>query len=620
MRKQFRHLRTLEEAINVLETLAIDPTPETIELEPASGRVLAESVTATMDVPGFDRSIMDGYAVRAADTIGAYDDKPVGLAYAGKVVPGETPTVSVATGEAVEIATGAVIPSGANAVVKVEDTTTDGDVVSVTRPVAPQEHIMSRGADIAAGETVLRRGDRLDARRIGLLAALGVDTVTVASRPTVGVISTGAEIVRPGDADELDPGEIYDINSFSMASAIEDAGALATVYPHAEDDYAVIRDTFERAAAECDLVVSSGSTSASAEDVVYRIVEDAGELLLHGIAVKPGKPTVFGRIDDTPVLGMPGNPISALMNFRLFVRPMLRWALGQRGGRPGTVQATMSVDVDSVGGRTQLSPVGLIDDSDHGLLAYPVGKGSGAITSLADADGYLTIPAGVHFVAEGEPATVTLLDDGVTHPDVLCVGEFCPVVDAAVDAVEADVRWLAEGGLDGLRKLRDGIADLAVVGLPRGNPRSVGPDDVTVLRGYDRRLGWLYRSRPDLDTDATVATLPRQTGVAGHLDAIVDDHGWSIAVQERPSPAGLVRAVMEGTVEAAFVDEASITGHGADLTFEPVDWTPMDLYLSTPRREKPGVSGLIDAIGECLDSNPAGIRTDEAFGEPIGSG
>lgn len=618
MRKQFRELADLEEALDVLETLKTRPEAETVALPDAHGRILAERVDSSIDVPGFDRSIMDGYAVRAADTIGAYDDDPVELTYGGKVVPGEEPDVMVEPGEAVEIATGAVIPDGADAVVKVEDTARADDAVSIFRPVTPQENIMSQGADIATGETVLRSGLRLDARRVGLLAAIGIDEVDVVAAPTVGIISTGSELIRPTEASHLEAGEIFDINSFSMAAAIEESGGSAEIYPHAEDEYDVIRSTFETAAAECDIVVSSGSTSASAEDVVYRIVEDAGELLLHGIAVKPGKPTVFGRIDGTPVLGMPGNPISALMNFRLFVRPLLQWALGERSAGVTTTEATVATDMDSVGGRTQLSPVGLVEDPDRGLLAYPVDKGSGAITSLADADGYITIPADVHYVTAGEVETVTLLDEALSYPSVLLVGDPCPVLDGAIDDAATEVRYLDDGEVAGLRKLRDDIADIGAISLPSSDIEEYQLENVVRHRGYERRVGLLHDGTSSLDelTDGTtIATLPRQTGLAQFLEQYVETREWDVSVRNRPSLNSLTEAVAAGEVDAAFTLESAVIE--SDLVFEGLEWTSVDLLVNADRSSKPEIDVLLEAIDDQLEVTGRGFRRVDAFGEVV---
>lgn len=600
MRKQFRDLASLEEARAAVMDLAVEPSQTTVPIDQAGGRIAAETVRAPIDVPGFDRSIMDGYAVQAGDTVGAYDDSPVTLSYSGAVGAGEAPSVTVGPGEAVEIATGAVLPSGADAVVQVERTRRPADDVLVERPVAPAENVMKVGADIPAGTALIRQGDRLDPRRVGLLAAVGVDEVPVFEQPVVGIVSTGREIVRPTDRDELGPAEIFDTNSFSLAAAAEEADGQSTIYPHADEDYESIRATIEEATAGCDLVLSTGSTSASAEDVVYRVVDEAGELLLHGVAIKPGKPTVVGRIDETPVLGLPGNPISALMTFRVFAEPLIRRAAGRPTQRPTQeVAATLATTVDSVEGRTQLLPVGLVESPRRGLLAYPVDKGSGAITSLGDADGYVTVPAQTQYRPAEETATVTLLGRDVTPPDLLVGGEFCHVFDRLIDDVSAGVRWLSAGSVDGVVRLRDGILDAALIELPDDVLDEYTLEAVDRVRGYSRTVGLAFAdaNRPGRPTEpstapATISTHPAGTGLRWHLDEWLTAE---VEVHERPSAAGIARSVRDGEVDAGWTTEHAADRHG--LSFEPVDQTALDLLVSHERRAKPGVDELIDAIG-----------------------
>lgn len=618
MRKQFRDLASLEEARAAVMDLTVEPSHTAVTIDQAGGRIAAETVRAPIDVPGFDRSIMDGYAVQAGDTVGAYDDSPVALSYAGAVGAGEAPEVTVGPGEAVEIATGAVLPPGADAVVQVERTRRPADDVLVERPVAPAENVMKVGADIPAGTALVRQGDRLDPRRVGLLAAVGVDPVPVFERPVVGIVSTGREIVRPTDRDELGPAEIFDTNSFSLAAAVEEADGRSTIHPHADEDYGSIRATIEEAATACDLVLSTGSTSASAEDVVYRVVDEAGELLLHGVAIKPGKPTVVGRIDETPVLGLPGNPISALMTFRVFAAPLIRHAAGRTTRRPTQeVDATLATTVDSVEGRTQLLPIGLVESPRRGLLAYPVDKGSGAITSLGDADGYVTIPAGTQYRPAEETATVTLLGRDVTPPDVLVGGEHCHVFDRLIDGVSAGVRWLSAGSVDGVARLRDGILDAALVELPDDVLDEYTLEDVDRIRGYTRTLGLAFanhdRSTESSTGPSRIATHPTGTGLRWHLDEWLTEE---VDVHERPSAAGVARAVRDGDVDAGWTTEHAADRHA--LSFEPVDQTAVDLLVSHDRRSKPGVDELIgalvaqdldDVVGYDAASNPGATLT-----------
>ncbi|MFP4589928.1 MAG: molybdopterin biosynthesis protein [Halobacteriales archaeon] len=599
MRKQFRELASLAAVRDLLDDLAPTPDRATVALEAAVDRVVASTVRSPIDVPGFDRSIMDGYAVRATDTEGAYDDDPVALHLAGRVGAGEPPDASLEACEAVEIATGAVIPDGANAVVMVERTRRDGDAVLVERPVAPGENVMTAGADIPAGTAIVRRGDRLDPRRIGLLAAVGVDEVAVLERPRVGVVSTGREIVRPDERDRLGPAEIFDTNSYALAGAVADAGGEPRIHPHAGEAYDDIRSTLAAAADDADLVLSTGSTSASAEDVVYRVIEDAGELLLHGVALKPGKPTAIGRVDGTPVLGLPGNPISALMTFRLFGAPLVRRAAGRSEATDPTVEATLAATVESAGGRTQLLPVGLVESPTRGLLAYSVDKGSGAITSLGDADGYVTIPEGVHYRERDEAVEVTLLGREVTPPAVLLGGEFCAVVDGLVDDQAHRVRLLTGGALDGITRVRDGILDAAVVDVPDDILDRRGVSDAVRVRGYDRHLALaIGPDGPTGDPEAildgvdVVAAPPRGTGVRWHLEQLLGDR--SIRVADRPSYTGVAAAVTAGDASVGFLPEYHAVDRG--LAVERVLTEPVDVLVADDRRAKPAVEAVVEAV------------------------
>lgn len=297
-RKEFRDLASPAAAREAIESLSLEGGIDRVPLEEASGRVLVARLDAELDVPGFDRASLDGYALAARETFGADEADPAELEVVGEVHAGEEPTIDLEPGEAVEISTGAVMPSGADAMVPVErtDVPVDGDTVRIRTSVAPGDNVMFAGADVAAGERALGPGTQITPRDIGLLSALGVDEVPVRARPTVGIVSTGDELVRPGGDLESARGEIYDVNSYTIAAGVEDAGGEAVLYPHAGDEQAEMEEILKEAAEECDLVLSSGSTSASAVDVIYRVIEEQGELLLHGVSVKPGKPMLVGRL------------------------------------------------------------------------------------------------------------------------------------------------------------------------------------------------------------------------------------------------------------------------------------------------------------------------------------
>ncbi len=494
-RKEFRDLADPDDARDAIASLDLAPDSEEVRLEDARGRVLAERIDAQLDVPGFDRASMDGYAVRARDTFGADETDPALLSLVGTVHAGAEPAVDVGEGEAVEISTGAVMPPGADSVVMVErtDEREGGDTVEVRTALAPGDNVMLAGADVAAGERALGPGTRLTAREIGLLSALGVESVPVRGKPTVGIVSTGDELVRPGDEVDSAAGQIYDVNSYTVAAAVEEAGGEPKLYPHAGDDYDEMEAILREAADECDLVLSSGSTSASAVDVIYRVIDERGELLLHGVAVKPGKPMLVGRIGDSAYVGLPGYPVSALTIFRTFVAPAIRRAAGVPEPATATVRARMATEERYGEGRMRLMPVGLTETQSDDLLAYVVDKGSGATTSLVEADGVVSVPPDTAYVAEGETVEVQLFSPDVRAPSVLGVGEDDPALARLLDSLDRP-RYLSVGSREGLRRLRDGVPDFAVTSGDSADAAGDRGVDATELATYEREWGLVVQS------------------------------------------------------------------------------------------------------------------------------
>jgi molybdenum cofactor synthesis domain-containing protein len=399
--KPMKALISLEEGMKILfETVQPIARTERIPILSASGRVLAEPIVATADVPPFARAAMDGYAVIAQDTFGAGNFNPARLRLLEVVHAADIATASVEPGTCIQVATGAPVPPGADAVVQFEDTEAEqaSGEVKIYQPVYPRQNISAQGRDIQVGQEVLAIGVRLDPSKIGVLAALGLTEVTVVAKPTVAVIPSGNEIVPPGEP--LVPGKIYDINSYTLASLIQDAGGIPRMF-------AVMRDTLEdvrrtlRDALACDLIVLSGGSSVGERDVMVEAVESMGELKFHGIAVKPGKPTLCGVIGGKLVLGMPGYPTSCLTNGYGLLAPTLRRLARLPEPRSGGIELPMARRYTSTTGRHQYLPVRI----EHGEVA-PVFKESGAITSMADAEGYIEIPANVDLVEKGERVLV----------------------------------------------------------------------------------------------------------------------------------------------------------------------------------------------------------------------
>jgi molybdopterin molybdotransferase len=373
---------------------------ERVALLHANGRVCAADVQSTRDVPPFSRAGMDGFAVMAGDTFGASRYEPKPLRVIDKVYTGEVGSKPLEPGTAVEIATGAPIPAGADAVVMVEETERTGDEVRILTPVYPRQNVGKQGADIAVGQTVIRDGDVLNPSRIGALAALGVADVEVYAKPTVAILSTGNEIIDPGQ--DLQPGQIYDINKFTLSTIIEEHGSVAVPFATAQDTLEALDQAID-ACASCDVLVFSGGSSVGERDLILDAIGRRGEILFHGIAVKPGKPTAFGLIQGRPVFGMPGYPTSCLSNAYMLLVPALRAIARLAPRHTQTVSLPAGQRIVSTTGRHQFYTVRIVDGQ-----AMPAFKASGDITSMSQADGYIEIPAQTDIVEKGEVVLVKL--------------------------------------------------------------------------------------------------------------------------------------------------------------------------------------------------------------------
>jgi molybdenum cofactor synthesis domain-containing protein len=372
---------------------------ETVDLADADRRVLSGPVVADRDVPPFARAAMDGFAVIAADTFGTGPFDARVLRLLEKVYTGQVPTCAVSPGNCAEIATGAPMPDGADAVVMVEETEKDaGGRVRVFSPVYPGQNVGRQAADIRTGQTLFAAGDVLNPSRVGALAALGYDRVDVLAKPRVAILSTGNEIVAPGEP--LAPGQIYDINRYTLGAIIGEHGGVAVPRASTADTL----EDLERALDACldaDLLIFSGGSSVGERDLVLDLVATRGEVLFHGIAVKPGKPTLFGLIDGAPVLGMPGYPTSCLSNGYMLLVPLLRRLARLPDFSPRALTLPLGQRIVSTTGRHQFYTVRVVDG-----VAMPAFKASGDITSMSLADGYIEIPAQTDIVEKGEMVDV----------------------------------------------------------------------------------------------------------------------------------------------------------------------------------------------------------------------
>jgi molybdenum cofactor synthesis domain-containing protein len=468
---QFLTILSREEALARFEA-ALFPRAvpgEVRLLADAPGHALAEDVTAPIDVPPFDRANVDGFAVRASDLAQAGETTPVRLALNGEVIAcGVAPSLAVLPGTATSIATGGPVPRGADAIVMIEHTNPAGDrAIEIRRAASPGQFISWAGSDIARGETLLRAGTMIGSREIGMLAACGIAEVSVARRPRVAVISTGDELVQPGSP--LRPAAIYDSNGAIVAAAVNENGGEAEFFGAIPDDERQLEAVMRKALQSCDMLVLSGGTSKGAGDVSHRIIARVGKpgIVAHGVALKPGKPLCLAVCDGKPVVILPGFPTSAMFTFHDMIVPVLRRMAGLPPRPDAKVTAKTPVRIASELGRTEFVMVSLVE-GEGGLIAYPSGKGSGAITSFAQADGFLRIDALAEQMPAGSEAEVTLFTPHVRTPDLVIIGSHCTGLDlvtAPLARAGLAVRSIAVGSLGGLAAARRGECDLAPVHL-----------------------------------------------------------------------------------------------------------------------------------------------------------
>ena len=401
-------MRPLRETISLDEARAridaavhpIDRT-ERVPLADASGRVLAQDIVATADVPPFARAAMDGYAVRAEDSSGATRERPHTVKRVETLFTGQVAQRPVGPGECIEIATGAPMPAGADAVVIVEETDGEAsDAVRLFSPVSPQQNVGPQGADIRRGQHVLQAGTTLTPSRVGAVAALGLVDATVYACPRVAILSTGSEIVEPGRP--LAPGQIYDVNKFALAAVVAEHGGEPVAYRTANDTIEDLSRALDACVTE-DLLVFSGGSSVGERDLILDLIAARGEVIFHGIAVKPGKPTAFGKVAGRLFFGMPGYPTSCLSTAYILLAPALRRIARLAPQAVRSVALPLSQRIVSAPGRHQFYTVRIVDGA-----AVPAFKASGDITSMSQADGYIEIPAGTDVVEQGEVVEVTL--------------------------------------------------------------------------------------------------------------------------------------------------------------------------------------------------------------------
>ena len=594
---------------------ALDLTPrgpERIALDTALGRVLAADVVSPVDVPSFDRANVDGFAVVAEDTFGASEESPRSVRILDEVVhTGVVPTTAVRRGSATAIATGGMVPRGADAVVMIEHADLVHGELRIARAVTAGSGVSFAGTDITAGETVLRRGDVLTSRDTGVLAAIGVAAVDVWRKPIVAILSTGDEIIAPGEP--MRPARIYDSNAQILADAVRELGGEPHRLGIVADDLTALRAMLQQALDVADIVLLSGGTSKGAGDISYRVVSELTDpgIVAHGVALKPGKPICLAATGGRPVVVLPGFPTSAIFTFHEFVAPVLTAMAGRRAEERAAVQARLAVRVNSEIGRTEYLLVGLIG-AESGLSAYPMGQGSGSVTTFSRADGFTTIDRHEEIVPAGTMVTVHLLGRGLQLADLVAIGSHCIGLDYLLgDLHQRGVRtkFLAVGSLGGLEAARRGECDISGVHLldPQSgeyNRPFLGPG-LELLPGYKRLQGIVHRQgdvrfEGRTPGDAIAVALSNESCVMVNRNqgsgtrALIErllggTRPPGYAVQPRTHNA-VAAAVSQGRADWGVTLDT--IAHHAGLGFIPLQDEHYDFVIPTARMERPAVKAF----------------------------
>jgi putative molybdopterin biosynthesis protein len=588
--------------------LRLEPLPpEMVALEDALGRTLAEHVHAEVDVPSFDRSNMDGFAVQAADTFGATEEAPVRLRRTREsIATGVQPGEEVVRGWTSAIATGAMLPRGADAVVPVEHTDLDDDgaTVMVRRAVVPGANVSYAGTDIGQGETVLFRGARLTSRETGMLAAIGREHVRVVRRPKVAILSTGDEIVEPGSL--MRPGLVYDSNARILADAVRELGGDPWFVGTFRDDESAVHSGVRRALADADVVLLSGGTSKGEGDLNARVVGELDPgILVHGVALKPGKPICLAASGDRPVVILPGFPTSAVFTFHEFVAPVLRRLQGLPAARREALPARLALQVASERGRLEYLLVGLVQRPDGELSAWPMGKGSGSVTAFSRADGFVRISRNVEIVEAGSAVEVTPIGREREPADLVVIGSHCIGLDliaAALLAEGVSVKILAVGSQAGLAAAQRGECDAAPIHLLHAasgvyNTPFLG-EGLRLVPGYTRMQGVVTRPRERrslsellADPEVRMVNRNRGSGTRVLIDQLLGERRPPGFAYEPRSHNAVAAAVAQGRADWGVAIEP--VAKQAGLRFEPLRAEHYDFAVPEARLQRPAVRALV---------------------------
>jgi putative molybdopterin biosynthesis protein len=652
---------------------------ETVALADALGRVLAADVIARVDVPSFDRSNYDGFAIHAADSFGASELEPRRVKLLPETIEaGTRAELEVRPGEAVAIATGGMVPRGADAILMIEhadcshlaprdDSSREARGLLIRKAVTPGFGVSFAGNDIATGETVLRIGTALTSRETGVLAAIGESEVAVWQRPRVAIISTGNELIAPGDS--MTPPHVFDSNAQILADSVRELGGVPQMCGIVRDDAELLRRMLHRAIEESDVVLLSGGTSKGQGDLCYRVVAELTNpgIVAHGVALKPGKPICLAASDGKPVVILPGFPTSAIFTFHEFVAPVIGLLCGRRSETQPLISARMAVRINSEVGRTEYLLVSLVRSgdgdlsadaqvgrcgsmngapSDASLVAYPMGKGSGSVTTFSRADGFVTIGRHTEIVETGERVNVRLIGRDLKIADLVVIGSHCVGLDFLLSALQqrgVTSKLITVGSSAGLEAARRSDCDLAGIHLldaKSGNyNRPFITADMVLVKGYGRSQGIVFRrgdarfeSKRLEEIIAVVRDAPDPASNIQHpasfpimvnrnqgsgtrilIDQMLEGRrprGYAVQASTHNAVAA---AVSQGRADWGLAIES--VARANDLGFLPYKDEQYDFVVPKSRYERPAVKAFIELLNE-----PSTVERLRQFGFRVDDG
>ena len=602
---------------------------EIVPLDRVLGRVLAVDVYAPIDVPGFDRSNVDGFALKAEDTFGASEDS-IKLLKVGNenIVTGFQPKSVIEFNLALPIATGGMLPRGADAIVMIEHTDFKNDRLLINRAIAPGANISFAGTDISKGEIVLRKGEVLSSRETGVLAALGINMVSVVRKPIVAIFSTGDEIIAPGML--LPLGCVYDSNSTVLADAVRELGCEIVCLGIIKDNWENLKTTLD-SCLKYDAILLSGGTSKGGGDLSYKVVAELGKpgIVAHGIALKPGKPLCLAVVNHQerkiPVVVLPGFPTSAIFTFQEFVAPVLKCMAGKLVRNKKTIKATLPFRVNSERGRTEFLLVGLVQNNTNGepektinsqYYAYPMGKGSGSVTAFAKADGFIVIPKKNEYLEADEIVDVHLIGKEIEPADLVIIGSHCIGLDYLISKLREigiTAKFLPVGSTGGLEAVKRNECDIAGIHLLDEQSNTYNQpflnNEIELIKGYGRLQGFVFRpddqrfAGKDLaaaiyiathQSDLLMVNRNKGSGTRILIDRLLKNVRPSGYLAEVKSHTAVVASILQKRSDWGIAIQSAV--ENTDLCFIPIAEEQYDFVIPKSRLKRPEILAFLSLL------------------------